>query len=493
MYTLFIADDEKIVIEGLTSAVDWEKYKIQITGTAMDGIDALKQINCLRPDIVLADIRMPGMNGLDLIREAKRENPNLLFIMISGYSEFTYAKRAIEMEAVDYLVKPMEAADIVASVKKAIEKLEKRKEESKLTSKIELYEAELEEKHVLDVLMGRCPLKPVPIRPLHEYAVAVIRGHNEAFVVHLREKCLEEFIYIVEDSVVMVSPRPHDLQDMLISLADLGNPVMGISRVRQNDLHLPAAYEEAKEALKIGIFGSQCLTKYEELKEYGLHQGTTMLKEIELFFSSRPADVWNEMGHLIDKTMNYAEVNKLSPKKTKYLCFNLIKTFLRHVEAEYELEDKLFGEGYLLYEEMEELKSREELKQWLTNTVREAVEYLDQNRISFNEKLVLELKQYVNEHYSEPIVLDELGRRFYKSPAYLCSLFSKNAGQTIFEYITSVRIEHAKRLLRSTNLKISEICEKTGYSNHKYFNQVFKKHAGKTPGQYRSRHLVKQE
>ncbi|WP_162356981.1 response regulator [Metabacillus mangrovi] len=495
MYTLFIADDEKIVIEGLTTDVPWEAFGIAICGTASDGKSALAEINRLKPDLVLADIRMPGMTGLELIGKAKKSNPDLVFIMISGYSEFEYARRALELEAVDYLVKPMEAEDIVRSVRKAIEKLEKKRMERSLSSRLEKYENELAEKHVLHLLLGRrnadAEAKEVLTQP---FAAAVLlmkdgfRSH-EALMVHVREQLRHCYLFTVEASIVLVSLQPEELRSCLQRVLDLFPGSAGLSSIHHEARNLPVAYEEAKEALKIAVFGSLGLTEYEELGQYGLHKGTRMIREIEQFFLSGGS--LKEMDGMMERTLDYARKHKLSPQKSKVLCFALIKHFLEHMEKEYELEDKMFGEGYLLYETVESLQTLDELERWMRATVREALEYLDNNRISFNEKLIHELKQYLHEHFSEPIVLEELGRHFYKSPAYLCSLFSKNAGKTIFEYITALRMDHAKKLLRSSNLKISEICEKAGYSNHKYFNQVFKKNTGKTPGQYRSEHVVK--
>lgn len=111
--------------------------------------------------------------------------------------------------------------------------------------------------------------------------------------------------------------------------------------------------------------------------------------------------------------------------------------------------------------------------------------------VATNEKLILDIKDYLNTNYREPIVLEDLGKHFYKNPSYLCSLFSKSVGKTIFEYITSTRINNAKKLLRTSNCKVADVAIQVGYENQKYFYQVFKKNVGITPSQYRSKHLVK--
>ena len=123
MYKLLIVDDEKIVIEGLKSAANWQDHQIEIVGSALDGEEALKEIMNKKPDIVLVDIRMPKLNGLDLIKETKVLNLDTVFIIISGYSNFDYAKRAIQLGAIDYLVKPIEVEEIISSINNAILKL----------------------------------------------------------------------------------------------------------------------------------------------------------------------------------------------------------------------------------------------------------------------------------------------------------------------------------------------------------------------------------
>lgn len=131
MYKLFIVDDEKLVVDGLKSIIEWEKHQIEVIGSAMDGTNALARILALKPHIVMTDIRMPGMNGLELIQHLREKAPDIVCLIISGYSEFNYAKSAIELEAIDYLIKPIELDEIVKSVKNAIVKYEKKQNEKK--------------------------------------------------------------------------------------------------------------------------------------------------------------------------------------------------------------------------------------------------------------------------------------------------------------------------------------------------------------------------
>ncbi|MFD1904967.1 response regulator [Paenibacillus rhizoplanae] len=126
MYKLFIADDEQLVVETLSAVIDWNAYGIGIVGTATNGKQALERILQSDPDIVLTDIRMPGLNGLELIRALKEKGRKAECIIISGYSEFEYAKEAIKLEAVDYLIKPAELEEVAKTVSRALKRLERK-------------------------------------------------------------------------------------------------------------------------------------------------------------------------------------------------------------------------------------------------------------------------------------------------------------------------------------------------------------------------------
>ncbi|UJF34653.1 response regulator [Paenibacillus hexagrammi] len=171
MYKLFIVDDEQLVVEALSTIINWNDYGVRIVGTAFNGKHALDQIIQMEPDIVLTDIRMPGLNGLELIRAAKEHGSKAEFIIESGYSEFVYAKEAIELEAVDYLIKPVELDEVANTVKKAISRLERKLE------KPERQIAEALDRAVLTdlVVHGTCPsFNHKPLEPYTLFSVIVI-------------------------------------------------------------------------------------------------------------------------------------------------------------------------------------------------------------------------------------------------------------------------------------------------------------------------------
>jgi two-component system, response regulator YesN len=514
MYKLLIVDDEKIVIEGLKSAANWQDHQIEIVGSALDGEEALKEIMNKKPDIVLVDIRMPKLNGLDLIKETKVLNLDTVFIIISGYSNFDYAKRAIQLGAIDYLVKPIEVEEIISSINNAILKLEKIKNEKQATERINEYQIALEEKRVLEYILGQGFVSTEKDQKLNSfsflniglkgfawedtYASEKIQVSVERVKNLFENRKIESFIYTIDCEIVIMisnagSDFRNDLVQDLVSLIyhDMKiRPMVGISNVYETISDIKKAYSQAKEALKNGIFLNQLVTYYKELESFNYSFGNRIIEKIDTFFNGKSPDILSNMNLFIDNVFLDCQKSNLPPEKSKYVCFKIVNHFLEYIESEYEV-NKSGGERYLFYQELNQLQSLEEIRVWLEQFIEQSTAVLSENHVSYNEKLIIDLKSFINANYKEPIVLDDLGKLFHKNPAYLCSLFSKAVGNTIFEYITKVRLNNAKKLLRTSNLKVSEICKQVGYENQKYFNQVFKKNIGTTPGLYRSQHILK--
>jgi two-component system, response regulator YesN len=507
MYKLFIVDDEKVVIDGLLSVVDWHEHQVEVVGTALDGNRAYDLIVEAKPNIVMADIRMPGLNGLDLIQKVKSVIPDTVFIIISGYTQFAYAKRAIELEAIDYLTKPIELDEIIASVKRAIEKYDQLRKQKEAATQLEQYRSQVEEKHILHSLFGY-PVDQI-LEGYTSCSVLVTDCKSQSTdqlieMVKLLGNQGEHhriFSYGMEDHLVTIyfsyGNREQDsgLFDKLKSLYKniLTSPITGISSTYIEITSLQQLYKEALEAYHVGLYLQQEVTHYRHLVNMNDTIGSSMMKRMDQFFLERKLDL-SSSESLIDELLAYSIQENLTPVKSKYLCFKLINHVFEYVQQEFDInvETVLQEEKYLIFKQLNQLRTMEEHKVWLLNKIGKLVDYLSDNQMSQKDKLMYEVKNYLKENYAQPIGLDELAGKFHISPAYLSSLFSKNMGVTLFEYIINMRMEKAKELLRTTNNKISDICQQVGYENQRYFNQVFKKNIGTTPGNYRANHLVKQ-
>ncbi|MEH7747726.1 helix-turn-helix domain-containing protein, partial [Neobacillus drentensis] len=403
---------------------------------------------------------------------------------------------------------------IVSSIKNAILKIEKIKTEKQTTERINEYQTALEEKRVLDYILGQRFAVSENDQKLKSFSFLNISLKGFAWedskdtekiqvslerVKNLLEnRKIESFIYTIDSEIVIMfsnagSDLGNDLVQDFVSLIyhDMKiRPMVGISNVYETISDIKKAYSEAKEALKNGIFSNQLITYYKELEKFNHSFGNRIIEKIDTFFNDKSPDLLRSMNQFMDKVFLDCQKSSLPSEKSKYVCFKIVNHFLEYIESEFEV-NKTGGERYLVYQELNQLQSLEEIKVWLEQFIEQSTAFLNENHVSYNEKLIIDLKSFINANYKEPIVLDDLGKLFHKNPAYLCSLFSKAVGNTIFEYITKVRLNNAKKLLRTSNLKVSEICKQVGYENQKYFNQVFKKNIGTTPGLYRSQHILK--
>lgn len=507
MYKLFIVDDEKVVIDGLLSVVDWHEHQVEVVGTAMDGNSAYDLIVEAKPNIVMADIRMPGLNGLDLIQKVKSVIPDTVFIIISGYTQFAYAKRAIELEAIDYLTKPIELDEIIATVKRAIEKYDQLRERKEAASQLEQYRSQVEEKHLLHSLFGY-PLDQI-LEGYKSCSVHVTDCKSQS-----TDKLIEMvkllgsqgehhriFSYGMEDHLVTIYFSYGNSEQDSVFLGKLKSvykniltsPITGISSTYKEITSLQQLYKEALEAFHVGLYLQQEVTHYRDLENMNDTIGSSMMKRIDQFFLERKLDL-SSSESLIDELLSYSIQENLTPMKSKYLCFKLINHVFEYVHQEFDInvETVLQEEKYLIFKQLNQLRTMEEHKVWLLEKIGKLLDYLSDNQMSQKDKLLYEVKNYLKENFAQTIGLDEIAGKFHISPAYLSSLFSKNMGVTLFEYIINMRMEKAKELLRTTNYKISDISQQVGYENQRYFNQVFKKNIGTTPGNYRANHLVKQ-
>ncbi|WP_160909781.1 response regulator [Pontibacillus yanchengensis] len=516
MYKLLIVDDEKVVLDALETIIDWEDYNIELVGSASNGNEALACIKELSPDIVLTDIRMPGRNGLELVEASRAFSEDVLFIIISAYSEFQYAKKAIELEAIDYLVKPIEIDDIVEAISKAVEKKERNLKQQRLGSQLEQYQGELEEKYLLDCMLGgKVDQMERPV-PFTSYAILCLGGKGESsFTDHVvdRSKHLETIMrqsfsesvyvvhtYIIEEKIILflgsstTNSLDHEALEAFYATfqKEIGmTPIAGISDTYKDFAQVHQAYLQAKQAFKIGYFFDQAITHHHEHEQVNQKIGESILHKIEDAVGMEDFTV-QALFPLVDDVIAYISAHNLPPEKSKYVCYTCISSIYTQVQSEFGVNvTDINGEDTLLYVKLNELQSLEAIQAWLTNHLHRIDAYLKAHKGSYHDRLIQEVKHFIEKHYNEPLELNELADHFHMSSAYLSSLFSKKMGVTIFDYMTSIRMNQAKEMLRSTNYKINEICQVIGYDNQRYFNQVFKKKVGTTPGKYRTERMVK--
>lgn len=352
---MVVIDDEYMVVEGIKAMIKRRHPDYEVTGWAYDGIHALEVIRDQKPDLVITDIRIPGLDGLSLVETAKEFCPDTVFIVISGYTEFEYARRALSLGVRGYIDKPI-SMDKLNTVLKRFEKERVRSEEESntLLSKKRKDQEELE-------------------RLFDESIRSVSSGEAEDF-----RRCADASV--------------------------------------------------------------------KKMKEF------------------------------------YRELPDLKRELYKYLC--VISDILT------ENISQISRESLVSFKDMEQQQTMEEVCGYVERMISDISKHISADKTGSSHRVILELLEYINEHYNEDIGLNELADRVKMSTAYLSVLFKTEVGTSYVKYLTEVRIRQAKKLLKE-GYKVHEVSEKVGYSNYRYFCDIFKKHEGITPNEYKNSIWVK--
>ncbi|THF83242.1 response regulator transcription factor [Cohnella fermenti] len=470
MYKVFLVDDEELVIKSLIKSVNWGHYGFEVVGYALSGNDAFEAIGHVKPSIVFTDIRMPGMSGLELIKNLKDAGDSALHIVISGYAEFAFAQKAMNYGAFGYCLKPFDEAEISAFLIKAKAILEKR-EPSDRIELIDLLEEDDERSG--RALEQALQSAGIDIGSEQGLGIAVSIGPSKLRLDDWRS-CIIVRMGFAKYAYLL---RMGDLRRLLTGLqeSDLegikglgyGEAIHRVDRIRD------AVHVAEILAYRYFTTGDRVSAQTEEDQER-----TYAIKKLEEALN-------REDGGLIHKWFD--ELGSLFASgqlniKHALIVYHLVHSFCyRHEEEVYEDFVYSFDRLARLYGTVRDMM--QELKGMLEEKLAGAQERVVSKAQNRTFKPII---HYINEHYREDISIPAMSRMFNINANYMSQLFKKEAGMTFTEYVTSLRLEHACKLLTATDDPINEIAERSGYDDYFYFSRIFKKIKGITPSAYRT-------
>ena len=515
MHKLLIVDDEKVPREGMVSMIPWADYDIEVIGTATDGLDALEQIRRNPPDIVLTDIRMPRMDGLELLHVLKEEFAHISTMIISGYDEFEYAKQAIRCGVEGYLLKPLDPTELIRLVlevlhtRKATTAGAEPRDELDMHLRNLLYacytpEQQEEAAERFPALAGQWHrillLQLENIRDaLSDQPRSVYRTLMDSLDRHCREHpaaCVVEksphsiLIVLHMEDKQQLSSETHMLLDRLTDTlqgAHYQEYVIGVSRVNQSVEMLGEMYVNTMRIVNMKYI-------------YGNGKAYFVGKRYEVtWFESRMATLTTQ---LVACTFAFAqgEIDQLMLEQYKIfrrekICLSEIQLFARSLlralmekaaENDLNMED-VYGDSGSIILSICTSNSRREIMSRLTDFMNTVGGYLNQHRNVSPEKLCQNIRDYVARNYDNPeLSTCTIAENFHFSASYLSSVFSGVCQTTLTNHINSLRMEKACHLLRETDAKISQIAEKVGFVHTSYFCTVFKRVVGISPTDYRA-------
>lgn len=533
MLKVFLVEDEFVVREGIKRNIDWQANGYEFCGEAGDGELAYPMIQKLKPDIVITDIRMPFMDGLELSRLIKKEFPWMEIIILTGFEEFEYAKEAISLGVAKYLLKPISGAELLKEIADIAEKIAEKKKEQEIREK---YAAEMEEnllkeqkelfqylvtgsKSMAELLELAERLKLDLSALWYNIVLVKVQATNHApeeyskrmIVIDQKLKYLTDEPYVIsfdrnlEGKALLFKADSEDeleaLQKKFLSglegelagndkyryFGGIGKPV---NRLRE----LPLSFESASHAFaQRYLIKENCI-----LDSRKLDQGNVVEKEEFDIHDIDPKELQSERLREFLKLGNKEEVIYFVDEFFKRQGAN---AFNSTIFRQYIVMDVYFCVASFLEElqvgreeissfdvNSELLQSKEQAVEYVTRIIEKAVELREKNSSNRYGTVVDQVKKYIEEHYEEEeLSLNLLASYVNFSPNHLSMIFSQQTGQTFIKYLTDYRMNKAKELLRGTSMRSSEISLEVGYKDPHYFSYLFKKTQGVTPTQYRGK------
>ncbi|MGE6256616.1 response regulator transcription factor [Heyndrickxia sporothermodurans] len=500
MYRVFLVDDEPFIIEGLKALIPWEDLNLYVVGTAYNGKDALKHLEQSPCDLVITDIKMPEMNGLELIKSLKTKNTTSKFIVLSGFQEFGYVKEGLALGIENYLLKPINENELISTLKNTVEKLNKSSVEE------EAY-------YVLrDNSVWRWLNQDIDSREWHErlelYQLRFEKGNMAVIIIQL------------EGNEALASG---DLFSLRSEIEKQLNSVCILNP--EGELNVLLTYDLVDERNQKVDTIKEILTKEEKIIHYFIYIGSTVSTLTELYKSLSSAKkltpfrlLYSESSVIADgNTCEYnvkaMETNEgiqqlvklviskqrseaigwvkikfdefrqqhtlVSPQGVQSFAIEAMMTIQNNVRQNHQVElaDSV--------KEILSIKSLSELEQLLISYLETTLSHIEQQSEQ-GSPIIQSVLHYIQEHYHEEQSLKTLSQKFHVNSIYLGQLFQKETGFIFSDYINQIRINRAKELLINTHFKAGEIGKQVGYSDSTYFYKQFKKSIGVTPKEFRT-------
>ena len=540
MLKIFLAEDEYVVREGIKNNIDWASHGYEFVGEASDGELALPMIQKLKPDIIITDIKMPFMDGLELSRLIKKEFPWMEIIILSGYAEFDYAKEAIAIGVAHYLNKPISGDELIAELDKLSIKVEKSKQERELKEKYarEMAENSLKERTELFKRMVEGNSSAGEIIELADrLSMDISAGAYNVFLfkaisTHHEEdeystsvvEIYRQFQEVIEGAGALIFDHSIEGKAILFK-AGSREELEGIMKETIDKiLDIMKAYDYVNYYGGIGVCVSR-LTQVQESYEKASHAyAHRYMTDASGIFDY--ADMANEISVSSSEKFNLSSINPSS------LDRNRIKEFLRkgsEQETVYFVDEFLTGLGenalnstmfrqyiatdvyFAVSAFMEErgldrdeinpfdvaagdVSDAEKTRAYILKTIKAAARARDNQASNKYGDIIDEVRSYIDEHYGdENLSLNTLASRVNFSPNHLSTIFSAQTGETFIKYLTDYRMDKAKELLRCTGKRSVDISVEVGYKDPHYFSYLFKKTQGMTPTQYRNTGNLKED
>ncbi|WP_026523750.1 helix-turn-helix domain-containing protein [Butyrivibrio sp. MB2005] len=528
MYRIMLADDEGIVIDSLKFIIEKEFGDTCQVEFAKTGRSVIELAERFRPDIAIMDIHMPGINGIDAMKEIKQFSANTVFIVMSAYDKFDYAKEAIKLGVLEYINKPMDRMKIITVIKKAMVQIdserEKRSNELLIKEKLETVEPIIENGLIYDIL-----LKEQFEEDVDSYRTILGIEENYGYMLAIVSGDTQEGNHMTNavGSSVKISGKYQEIREAVKEFFDCK-----IGNVMANKIAVLIPYEKTKMELdersaliertrdlvrflgkktdvnfRIGIGGVKPLRELGDSYRDALNAliattgGVAHADDLPLspaYEEDYPSDLEKPLFEAVGKgdvnsaltiankysdwMVKMAEEGDIMAMRLKVLEFSL---YAEHIMYKSGGQTYRYSSRNSYLPEIMDLDTPEALREWFLGKITSACHDIANRREEKSTDIIKTAKRYIEEKYASDISLDDVSKVVNISPYYFSKIFKEDSGVSFIEYLTNIRMDKAKELLKNSDYSMKEICSMCGYTDPNYFSRSFKKNVGVTPTEYK--------
>lgn len=512
---VLLVDDEKLERVLIRNGFDWEGNGFEIIGEAGSGEEAMEYMVHRKPQLVLTDINMPHMDGLELSEQILKISPNCHIIIVTGYREFDYARRAVKIGVEDFLLKPVNINDIADLADKIKEKIKQEEKQEKAVKDLKasvladqdivmesffqrlvecrIPEEEAKRKLMLyncENLIGECICLNIKMKEdareqssskEHKDIIDFIKNqafYNFVCFTHYMQNIL---LYFMNPDYEKITVIAKELHAKLYNNLGISTTI-GISECNQGFAGVANAFEQSKKALSVSVFlgRNRCVTykEYEEVMNQNQNKNEI---DWENFLFAIHNCLVDKVEEYIREYVDLIRSSKVTDIEYLRLMTMNILTRAGTTLNKYGISlSQLIGEERL-YQEVRHINTVDEINSYLEQTIHTVMDYHESKKFRQGNKVVEEAVTYINENLFEPdLSLRLIASKIYSNESYLSRVFKKEKGISLIEYILKKRIEESVQLLNTTDLKVYEIADKIGFRDSHYFSICFKKLTGVT-------------
>jgi len=522
-YRVFLVEDEVVTREGIRDNVDWASAGFEFCGEASDGEIALPEIESMQPDVLITDIKMPFMDGLQLCKIVRERMPWIKIIILSGHDEFEYAQSALKLGVTEYLLKPISSQDLINSLENLSAELDRdikeRENLNLLQNRVEDNLVLAREKFLLRLVMGGVSSAEA-VEQSQQLGLEIVARYFLVILIRI-ELCEES--------------QPFDYQDykqveqIVSNLVGENNKVYLAKKDMEELMLLFKGNSREQLQHDAGIFADLVKQEVEKLTTCELMIGVgdpqNRFGDIHHSFIEALGKIKSQIGDYpamgTEGVINQGDLIKLDHETIgNYLKFGSITDFdeffsaciqpistaalKSHLVIDYLFVDILVtinqfvsdlgGEDDQLVLDVNEIESIlanvnsiGQIKQEMSKIIIPALTFRDSRAIPERGIILNQAKAYIDSHFSDPeLQMAKVADRFNISPSHFSTVFRQEVGVSFRDYLSKIRINRSKELLRTTNIKCSEVAYQSGYNDPHYFSTIFKKKTGLTPQQFRS-------